>query len=226
MITPKRKQTTALLAIVSVLGSILIIVAAIVPGVQRVLTVRQQDEELKQTAATLTSKVAVLQGTNETNLENQLKTALAALPIVAPYQQTLALLFSLLPAYNLGIIDLKFLSAQGDGAAVDVILTTSGDYDSLKTFVSKLNTSIPLVTTHGVKLTRKVESDEYTAEIALRVQQAPAPKTIGKVSDPLPPISADFEKTLTALQSSQSFGLQTSQTESGGAASAATLFAP
>lgn len=217
--TPKRKRT--LLWVGSILvGIILEIAVGIVPGVQRVLEERKKISQVQELNRSLTAKVNVLENSDVNSLDNRLNIATASVPLVSPYQQSLSLLFSLLNKYTLEVSELRFTTVHDkERLLIGVNLTTAGQYTSIEALLKDLNNSIPLVSVNSVKLSRKIQTSAekeqgstpaYVADISLQVQQDPPPKTIGKPSDPLPPISADLEKTLTALQGFSSFHVQTS----------------
>lgn len=230
---PKAKRTV-LRIIAIVLGIILVVGIGIIPGVKRIIDERTKANEMNKIAVLLTSKVNVLESTDEKELEDQIKIAIASLPLVTPYQQSLSMIFSLLTKYGLSISELRFSSALDRGKSqIDVSSAISGDYVSLKAFLTDLNGSAPLVSVNSVRLSRNVGGQQtnespiqlFLVEISMRVHQDPPPKTIGKPSDQLPQISTELEKTLRTLQGLQSYQLQTSGS-SGGFIPATTLFQP
>lgn len=230
---PKGKR--AVLRIIAiVLGIILVAGIGIIPGVKRLIDGRAKVNEMNKIAAMLTSKVNVLESTDEKELEDQIKIAITSLPLVTPYQQSLSMIFSLLTKYGLRISELRFSTTLDRGKEqIDVSSAISGDYVSLKSFLTDLNGAAPLVSVKSVKLSRNVGDQQanespiqsFLVEISMRVHQDPPPKTIGKPSDPLPQISTELEKTLRTLQGLQSYQLQTSGS-SGGFMRATTLFQP
>lgn len=230
---PKAKRT-ALRIIAIVVGIILVVGIGIIPGVKRIIDERVKANEVNKIAALLASKVNVLESTDEKELEDQIKVAIASLPLVAPYQQSLSMIFSLLTKYGLHISELRFSTASDRGKEqVDVSSAISGDYTSVKAFLTDLNGSAPLVSVNSVRLSRNIGGQQvnespiqsFLVEMSMRVHQDSPPKTIGKPSDPLPQISTELEKTLRTLQGLQSYQLQTS-TSSGGFMRATMLFQP
>lgn len=211
-----------------VFGSVAAIALGIV-GTQKIFEERKLLTELHATVNTLNMKAALLKNTDENQLDGQIKTAISSLPLLAPYQETLSLLFSLFIRHNVGVSELKFSSVLSKGKTLmNVELSLVGEYQSIRSFLESLDHSVPLISVNSLKFVRKVSSATeglYGANISLLVNQDPAPKTIGKASDPLPKISPDLEKVLSTLRGFTSFQIQTSG-QSSEMTPATTLFSP
>lgn len=104
--------------------------------------------------------------------------------------------------HKVGIESLEFIK-QGGGLGMKT--TISGPYSNINSFLDGIESAFPLVSVMSIDLSARQSlagsSDKiYTADLMLNFHFQTAPKTIGKLSEQLPVISAEDEKSLREFQ--------------------------
>lgn len=164
----------------------------------------------------LASKLDSLKNIDEFQQEQELQFSLQSLPVLAPYGQTLTLLEELSQTHNITISGLEI---RPRSEAISLEFSVSGEMSQVQEFARVLNQSLLISVTDSIKLVKPVFSDQeasasasYKADLEVDFKFKSMPKTIGKVADPLPVITADLEQLLAKLREFNSITGNTSLT--------------
>lgn len=162
----------------------------------------------------LAAKVSMLGSLDSAELQSRLDLATKALPIKSPFRQTLAAISTLIDRHKVGIESLEFIK-QGGGLGMKAAI--SGPYSNINAFLDGVESALPLVSIMSIDLSARQSlagsSDKiYTADLMFNFHFQTAPKTIGKLSEQLPVISAEDEKSLREFQGFEFFDLQAAGT--------------
>lgn len=182
-----------------------IVFFGLVPGWIDLETVQRKLSERANIATTLERKAVQLDSVDEGELEQQVRDATLAVPIVIPYQQVLNQIASSTTKYALGVKEMVLTSEQGkDGTALGVHLSVVGTRDGVSGFVGSLYRSVPLATLENLELSRalvgNVNDAQYSAKLAMKFHHAALPRSIGKPSEALPKMTDEMQRVLESLR--------------------------
>lgn len=189
----------------------LVIFGGFIPGFNSWKENSQILKDRKETNSVLAAKASMLGSLDSVELQSRLELVTKALPIKSPFRQTLAAISTLIDRHKVGIESLEFIK-QGGGLGMKT--TISSSYSNINAFLDGVESALPLVTIMSIDLSARqslTESSEkiYTADILLSFHYQIPPKTIGKLSENLPIISAEEEKSLREFQGFEFFDLTT-----------------
>lgn len=187
----------------------MVIFGGFVPGFNSWKENQQILKDRREANSVLAAKASMLGSLDSAELQSRLELATRALPIKSPFRQTLAVISTLIDRHKVGIESLEFMK-QGDGLGIKT--TISGPYSNINAFLSGAESALPLVSIMSIELSARQslgESPEkiYTADVLMNFHYKTAPRTIGKLSENLPVISAEEEKSLKEFQGFEFFDL-------------------
>lgn len=184
----------------------------IVPGVQSILTARQELAKRIVVSSGLAQKVKMLEGLDAGELQTKLDTSVLSFPILLPYQSSLSMLSTVLSRHNITLTDIKFTATKTQtGSALGIDLSINGPYSSLNLFLVDLEKSAPLVAVKSIEARKTSKPNvlladtRYSATVNIAIGYEKPPSTIGKASEPLPNISQDLEKAVATLRTFEAF---------------------
>ncbi|MBI5356877.1 hypothetical protein HZB78_04715 [Candidatus Collierbacteria bacterium] len=188
----------------------LVIFGGFVPGFNSWRENSQILKDRREFNSTLAAKVSMLESLDPTELQSRLDLTAKALPIKSPFRQTLASISALINRHKVGIESLEFIR-QSDGLGIKTSI--SGPYSNIRSFLESFESALPLVSIVSIDLSLRQSlanspDRTYTADLLLNFHYQPVPKTIGKLTEQLPVISADDERSLRELQGFEFFDLQ------------------
>lgn len=201
------------LPIILILVSLIFLVIGVVPAFNNYQNAARLLKDKQKNQDQLSAKLDLLDNINEFQQDQELRLTVQALPVLAPYQQTLTLLDQLSQTHNIAISGLEITSEK---TAISLKFTAAGELKPLKEFVLALNQSLPISVTDNIGLSASSfinpsasPSAYYNAGLEIAFQFKSTPSTIGKVSDPLPVISGNLAQTLEQLRKFNSIASQT-----------------
>lgn len=203
-----------LLPIVLSLAAVFVLVVVALPQFDQMKVETRVLTDSQKAAAVLQAKLSTLAALDEVSQQQTLETVIKALPLEEPYLESLSNLDALLTRHQIGVSSIKVESTP------DTILIKfmgSAPLSQMQGFIADANKILPLSAVAKVEAART--DDIYQAEIALQIFFRPPPKTIGRSSDPLPPLTADHLKTLSLLSEFEKISLPASgpETDAGAA---------
>jgi len=216
-------------------ASILIVVTlfgGIFPGIMAINNGRKKLLDLKTVAGSLSYKAAALENLDQTSLSQKVDLSVSALPLTIPYQTSIQMLSTLLTNSGLEINDLQVAKPAGSaGSVLNIEMSLKGDFEKINELLTNFGRSIPLVAVKTVELSRSRQSggedkEIFLADVKLFLFYDKPPKTIGKPSELLPSISAEFEKALRTLQSFTVYKYSPGDISTSNQAPAERLFSP
>ena len=189
----------------------LVIFGGFIPGFNSWKEVSQILKERQETNSALAAKVSMLESLDSVELQSRLDLATKALPLKSPFRQTLASISALIDRHKVGIEDLEFIRQSG---GMGMKTTISGPYTNIYSFLEGIESALPLVSVISIDLSARQSMEGspdkiYTAELMLNFHYQVAPKTIGKLTEKMPVISAEEEKSLNEFQGFEFFDLAT-----------------
>jgi hypothetical protein len=187
----------------------LVIFGGFLPGYNSWKENSQILKDRQEFNSVLAAKASMLGSLDPVELQSRLDLATKTLPIKSPFRQTLASISALIDRHKVGIEGLEFIK-QGGGLGMKT--TISGPYSNIYSFLEGVESALPLVTIMSIDLSARQSSADssgrmYTADLMLNFHYQVAPKTIGKLTEQLPVISAGEEKSLRAFQGFEFFDL-------------------
>lgn len=203
-----------LLPIVLALAAVIVLLVVALPQFDQMKVARQVLTDSQKAAAVLQAKLSTLAALDELSQGQTLDAVIKALPLEEPYLESLSNLDALLTRHQIGFSNIKVESAP---ETILIKFTGSAPLSQIREFIAAANKVLPLSAAAKVEAARA--NDIYQAEIALRIFFKPPPKTIGRSSDPLPPLTADHLKTLSLLSEFEKIPLPAAgpETDTGGA---------
>lgn len=183
------------LPIVLGLAAVCILLLAAIPQFDQMKIDNQVLSDRQKAANILQAKLSTLGSLDESSQAETLDTALSALPLEEPYLEALLNLDTLLLRHQIGVSQIKVESAADN---LSIKFMSTGPLSGIRNFIADADKILPLSATASIEAAR-IENDVYQAEISFQIFFKTAPKTIGRASDPLPPITADHLKTLKLL---------------------------
>lgn len=183
------------LPIVLGLAAACILLLAAIPQFDQMKIDNQVLSDRQKAANILQAKLSTLGALDESSQAETLETALSALPLEEPYLEALLNLDTLLLRHQIKVSQIKVESAADN---LSIKLMTAGPLSDIRNFIAAADKILPISAAASIEAARG-ENDVYQAEIVVQIFFKPPPKTIGRASDPLPPITADHLKTLNLL---------------------------
>lgn len=183
-----------LLPIVLSLAAIFVLFVVVLPQFDQMKVERRVLTDREKAAAVLQAKLSTLAALDESSQEQSLDTVIGALPLAEPYLESLSNLDALLSRHQIGASNIKVESTPD---TILIKFMAAAPLSQIREFIADANKILPLSAIAKVEAARA--NDIYQAEIALQIFFQPPPKTIGRSSDPLPPLTADHLKTLSLL---------------------------
>jgi len=203
-----KKEKSLLLPIIILALVILSGIFLLKPKIVNILEARRTINQNKQTLATLTKKVATLEGLSKPELTDKVDLVLKILPSEKDVPQTMFVIKKV--ALNNGLVvselDMPEVGEIASGSAtpaktdnkevlpsLSVNLTLSGGRLQIINFLKQIETTSPLMKVSGLVINQKGEGlDE--AMINIKSYYLSFPKTIGKFEQQITPVTTQEEK--------------------------------
>ena len=201
--TPSEEKIRPFFApIILGMAALFVLLVIAFPQFNRLKTDNQVLSDRQKAITVLQTKLSSLEALDETSQADTLDTALAALPLEEPFRESLLNLDTLLIRHQIGVSQIKVEPAADN---LSIKFTSLGPLSGIRNFIADADKILPISATAFVETARiqdEIASDSafvYQAEIVVKIFFQPPPTTIGRVSDPLPQITADHLKTLGLL---------------------------
>lgn len=187
----------------------LVIFGGFIPGYNAWKENSQILKDRQEANSTLAAKASMLESFDPVELQTRLELVTKALPIKSPFKQTLASVSTLIDRHKVSIEGLEFFKQS---AGLGVKITVSGPYSNIYAFLEGTESALPLISITSIDLSARQSSGTatdkiYTVDLLMNFHYQTAPKTIGKLTEKLPVISAEDEKSLRELQGFEFFDL-------------------
>lgn len=183
------------LPIVLALAAACVLLLLVIPQFGQMKIDSQVLSDRQKAAGILQAKLSTLGTLDESSQAETLETALSALPLEEPYLEALLNLDTLLVRHQIGFSQIKVESAAD---YLSIKFMSTGLLSDIRNFIADADKILPLSATASIEAARG-ENDVYQAGIIVQIFFKPPPETIGRASDPLPPVTADHLKTLNLL---------------------------
>lgn len=197
-----------ILPVVLTLAAIALLAVGVVPLASQIIDQREIIADRKQARNQLENKIDALSNIDQVAQEVNLKISLEALPTSIPFPESLNLIEKLAERHQTGIRDLNL---SGRASSVDLSFTATGRLEYLQRLLTDINKILPINSINDLKLVQigQLEADPtaqvYFADLGIAVNWQAAPTTIGKPSDPLPVVEADYQRLIDRLREFESF---------------------
>jgi hypothetical protein len=218
----KRKTSkiisSALLSFALVIGGILIILFGIIPGINRIQQNLSDIKTLTKQNDDIAKKVNFLKNLDETTLQIQMQTLLSAVPQYKLLPTILSILDGVSSETGLNVKALTIntpgpISTQSGQVrtvadvklgsnSINFAIETTGTIDQLNSFLDKITAIRRLIQVKNINVSitgAASESAVINSSIKLAAFYSPLPKTLGKPSDVLIPLTANEEELITKL---------------------------
>lgn len=166
----------------------------------RIIEVRKDTEELGTKNRMLESKLTTLSGLEAGKLEQEIKTAVLAVPADNPSIFALSTIRSIAQESGLAISNFRVGEKQeGEGSDrnIEMGFSLQGSGFSVFSFVKTLQNAAPLMRVTGFDVS--VSGSEFSANISLLSSWRSLPKELGKTESPLEAISQAEQELLQKL---------------------------
>lgn len=179
------------------------------PKIREVIAIQQKISQERKTLAQLTQKVALLEGLDQNELSTKTDKVLKILPTeknVPFILQTLRLLSSQ-TNINLSKLTVSPGSLSTDSAQLNppadlpvltLDINLDGDKDKIKSFLSSLEFTSPLMRVKTISFSQKGDSS-IALEMVLETYFLPLPQTLGKPEQPVPNITSQEQSAYQLL---------------------------
>lgn len=139
----------------------------IIPQIQDLFSAREEEEQLRQKISILKENVTFLSNLNDSDLESKIKIVHLALP---PEKDFVGILNAITKASNnagvyvndyvFRVGELSTISAQpsADTPSIQIKISTTGNIEKNKSFISELNKSLPLAEITDLQMTKNSAS--------------------------------------------------------------------
>ena len=190
----------------SVLVSALLLFKLVIPQFQTWTTMNEEIKVTRQHIATIKDNIAYLESLQDSEVEDALTTANAALPIRPDFTGAMQSILS--SSVNSGVQLSEFTFTVGTIATseagmkstpppMDINIIVTGDGKGLKDFVTSLYEYLPLST---ITTASSSVSDETQTKISIAFPSKPLPDVSFLRTEPIPKNTADNQQTLSTLK--------------------------
>jgi len=212
-----------LLPILIIFVILVVTIAVLKPKLEIISESRQQLIKDKKTLASLTTKVATLEGLARVEFSEKVDVALAVLPAEKNVPGNLSTIKNV--ALNNGlIVNSITISEIGEIATVGstektaknnilpsfkVSLSLIGNVGMVNDFVSQIQSTAPLMSVENLSISQK-KTEIPETRMTIEAYFLPFPKTLGKAEQQLVAITSGEEKIFNRLNDFTLFGSETS----------------
>lgn len=217
-----KKKSLFFSPIITFIIVILLAIVFIKPKIDEIFTIKNNIITDSAKLIRITEKVSFLENQNVDKLKSDVKISESAIPSEKDIPYFLSTLDFLANEASVSVVSVhtspgristesgllaskeeKVDSNQVGKVSLNVVV--EGSFESLKAFLTKMSSSLPLQSVNSINFTRRGKSEEIfgtvSATFSLFVNYQLLPKTIGKASDPIDKITDKEEKLILSLSS-------------------------
>jgi Tfp pilus assembly protein PilO len=191
-----------------IVGAIVIVLTVffLVPKISQISETRQKLAQEKEKLARLTQKLADLEGLDEVELSTRADLILRALPAEKDVPRILIALSSLSEETEVALTKISVTPGKLSTAsamaekepALSFKITASGPMETIKKFLDRLVSTLPVMQISVIKLTE--DEAGAGAEVSFDAYFLPLPKSLGEAEKPLAKIVPDEEITYKKIE--------------------------
>jgi len=201
----------------------LVTVTFLKPKLSQIFIIRQEINSEKKQLASLTQKLASLDGLAQVELNEKTTLVLNALPAEKDVAKNLFIIKQLVQESDLGLNnvtigdvgDISTASAQAKIEKGEVLpamifsVSVSGQMSKIGDFISKINSTLPVMKVNQIYLSNK-KGDIPEVTLDINSYFLPIPKTLGKIDQAVAIINSKEEETFEKLKEFKVLDLQDS----------------
>lgn len=197
----------------SLLAASLLIFKFVLPQLETWSVMNQEAQVTRQHIATINDNIAYLQTLQDSDVEEGLKTAGAALPTDPDFSGAMqAILASSINSgvqldqfnFSVGTVATKSAQTSKDLKSMDIRISVKGDGKAVKDFIASMYEYLPL---SSITTALSGTSGEASTEIALSFPSKPLPDAPFLKTEPIPKDSKVQQQTLQTLKEWQAKAL-------------------
>jgi Tfp pilus assembly protein PilO len=197
------------LLVIGILG----LFSALIPSVQKTMTVVKGLRTLNAEIAQIQKKVSVLASLDQNVLEQSAAAVLSAVPEDKSVSTLLSTVEAVAGRNGLFISDISIerigsvstgsgsMAVKKDGNSMTETISLQGELLQLRNFLTESLRVRRLMRIKDMQLTSLPKSNLVTAKLSIEVFYQPLPTSIGKASDPMEPLSQKEMDTLEKVTS-------------------------
>lgn len=170
--------------------------------VLNIIDAKNAMDKLSQENKTLTAKAQVLSSQNQSQLTEEVKSAVEAIPVKSSTLPAIAAMRSFASQRNLDLTNFTVLS-QGDSkkissSTVEISAVVTGRREDILLFLNDLRNTAPLIQTSSVSIINL--DDGVRANVKLLSYWSPLPETLGKPDQTVEALKKNEEEQIKNFQ--------------------------
>lgn len=197
-----RSYKLYIFSLVTVLSSLILIVFAIYPQVNKLLSNKQVQEEVYKKSKFLEAKALVLESYDTEDLNIKLRNVLNSYPVDKDLLSAVSLLQNLVSESGFSIIGLSIGSGLGKEAnaqSYSIKLDLLGPVTALPIILSKIENSSRLMRVSSLETVIGADLAATAISLQVNILYSSAPGGFGTIDSPIPELSQRDEEVLAKL---------------------------
>ncbi len=193
------KYLKFVLPVVSLFIGLILTIFVIIPQIINYLKIQSQIQDTRGRIDSLIVKINLLSSIPLQNYQQELTTALEALPIEKDYIPATTIIQTLATNTRVQLTNVNFLEGSVEGYQIKIELL--GPQTAIKDFLDKINTSPRIFKITALDLSPE-KANSFTASVTILAPFATLPNEIGKVDAPVNSLTPEDQQLLAKLDQS------------------------